>query len=108
ISSPDVLEPPSGLGVGELLDWHLRRGTQPPRSDEQGESWVYARFAHDVGVSDRQVRNWIDNKSLPNDIRTIERVLFGRDQKQNSARRMELRDALKRTRLGTRTTGAAP
>jgi len=26
--SPDVLEPPSGFSFGDLLDWHLRRGTR--------------------------------------------------------------------------------
>src|SRR6516164_3852299 len=81
--SPDVLEPPSGLSFGDLLDWHLRRGTRPPGSDKQGEPWKRATFAGDVGVSDKQVRNWIANKSLPNDIITIERVLFGRDQKHD-------------------------
>jgi hypothetical protein len=82
MSSPDVLEPPRGLSFGDLLDWHLRRGTRPPGSDKQGEPWKKVAFAGDVGVSDKQVRNWIANKSLPNDIITIERVLFGRDQKQ--------------------------
>jgi tetratricopeptide (TPR) repeat protein len=106
--SPDVLEPPSGLSFGDLLDWHLRRGTRPPGTDKQGEPWKKAAFAGDVGVSDKQVRNWIANKSLPNDIITIERVLFGRDQKQCTVWRMELRDALKRTRTGSAPTGPAP
>src|SRR6516162_5827598 len=106
--SPDVLEPPSGLSFGDLLDGHLRRGTRPPGSDRQGEPWKKATFAGDVGVSHKQVRNWIANKSLPNDIITIERVLFGRDQKQRTAWRMELRDALKRTRIGSAPTGQAP
>jgi hypothetical protein len=51
--SPDVLEPPSGLSFGDLLDWHLRRGTRPPGSDRQGEPWKKATFAGDVGVSDK-------------------------------------------------------
>jgi tetratricopeptide (TPR) repeat protein len=106
--SPDVLEPPSGLSFGDLLDWHLRRGTRPPGSDKQGEPWKKATFAGDVGVSDKQVRNWVANKSLPNDILTIERVLFGRDQKRCTVWRMELRDALKRTRTGSAPTGSAP
>jgi tetratricopeptide (TPR) repeat protein len=96
--SPDVLEPPSGLSFGDLLDWHLRRGTRPPGSDKQGEPWKKATFADDVGVSDKQVRNWIANKSLPTDIITIERIQFGRNQEQRTAWRMELRDALRRTR----------
>jgi hypothetical protein len=99
--SPDVLEPPSGLSFGDLLDWHLRRGTRPPGSDKQGEPWKKVTFAGDVGVSDKQVRNWIANKSLPTDIITIERVLFGRSQEQCTAWRMELRDALMRTRTGS-------
>jgi hypothetical protein len=99
--TPDVLEPPSGLSFGDLLDWHLRRGTRPPGSDKQGEPWKKAAFAGDVGVSDKQVRNWIANKSLPTDIITIERVLLGRNQEQGTAWRMELRDALGRTRTGS-------
>jgi adenylate cyclase len=105
MASPDVLKPPGGLSFGDLLDWHLRRGTRPPGSDKQGEPWKKATFAGDVGVSDKQVRNWIANKSLPNDIITIERVLFGRDQEQCTVWRMELRDALKRTRTGSVPTG---
>jgi tetratricopeptide (TPR) repeat protein len=106
--SHDALEPPTGLSFGDLLDWHLRRGTRPPGSDKQGEPWKKAAFAGDVGVSDKQVRNWIANKSLPNDTITIERVLFGRDQNHRVAWRMELRDALKRTRTGSASTGPAP
>jgi hypothetical protein len=37
--SPDVLEPPSVLSFGDLLDWHLRHGTRPSGSDRQGEPW---------------------------------------------------------------------
>src|SRR6516162_8846516 len=96
--SPEALEPPTGLSFGDLIDWHLRRGTRPPGSDRQGEPWKRAAFANDVRVSDKQVRNWIANKSLPNDTITIERVLFGRSQEQRIAWRMELRDALRRTR----------
>jgi hypothetical protein len=65
-------------------------------------------FRDDVGVTDKPVRNWIANKSLPNDIITIERVLFGRDQKQRTVWRMQLRDALKRSRTGSTPTGSAP
>jgi tetratricopeptide (TPR) repeat protein len=106
--SPDVLEPPRGLSFGGLLDWHLRRGTRQPGSDKQGEPWKKVAFADDVGVSDKQVRNWIANKSLPNDIITIERVLFGRDQKQCTVWRMELRNALQRTRTGSAPADPAP
>jgi tetratricopeptide (TPR) repeat protein len=98
--STDEFVPPTGLSFGNLLDWHLRRGTRPPGSDKQGEPWKKATFAGDVGVSDKQARNWIANKSLPNDTITIERILFGRDQKHHVAWRMALRDALKRTRSG--------
>jgi hypothetical protein len=83
--SPDELVAPTGLRFGDLLDWHLRRGTRPRGSDRQGEPWKNAAFAVDVGVSDKQVRNWVANKSLPNDVITIERILFGRDQKDRVA-----------------------
>jgi hypothetical protein len=97
----DELEPPSGLSFGDLLDWHLRRGTRPPGSEKQGEAWKKAAFAEDVGISDKQVRNWIASKSFPHDSITIERILFGRDQNRHVALRMQLRDALKRSRANS-------
>jgi tetratricopeptide (TPR) repeat protein len=103
--SSNALEPPPGSEFGELLDWHLRRGTRPLGSEKQGEFWKKAAFADDLGVSDKQVRNWVSNKSLPNNTITIERVLFGRDQSHRVAWRMELRDALKRTRSGKASSG---
>jgi TolB-like protein len=106
--SPDVLEPPAGLSFGELLDWHLSRGTRPPGSDRQGEPWKKAAFAEDAGVSDKQVRNWVANNSFPTDTITIERILFGRDQKHRVTWRIGLRDALKRTRSGHVATDMAP
>jgi tetratricopeptide (TPR) repeat protein len=106
--SPDVLEPPTGVSFGELLDWHLSRGTRPPGSERQGEPWKKAAFAYDAGISDKQVRNWVANKSLPNYTITIERILFGRDQKHRMTWRIELRDALKRTRSGNVPADPAP
>jgi hypothetical protein len=107
MASPDVLEPPTGLSFGELLDWHLRRGTRPPGAHNQGESWNNEAFASLAEVSDKQARNWRANKSLPIDTMKIERVLFGHDRQHRVAWRMELRDALKRTRSGNAPSGAA-
>ncbi len=108
MSLPEAIEPPAGLSFGALLDWHLRRGTRPPGTPNQGMPWKIMAFAGNVGLSDKQVRNWIANKSLPNDTITIERVLIGRDQAHRMTWRMQLRDALKHTRDGTAPAASPP
>ena len=108
MSLPDAIEPPAGLSFGDLLDWHLRRGTRPPGAQNQGEAWNNEAFASLAGVSDKQARNWRSNKSLPVNTTKIEGVLFGHDRQHRVAWRMELRDALKRTRGGTALAAQPP
>jgi hypothetical protein len=91
---------PTGLTFGALLKILLEKGTRPPESDKQGEEWAFRDFYEAVGVSDRQFRNWIANKSLPPDTNTIARILLGRNKKHRAALRKELNDALERTRTG--------
>ena len=90
-----------GLSFGELLDWHLLSGTRPRGSSEQGRAWAKGCFAAKVGVSDRQLRNWLKNEKLPNEIETVERVLFGADQDYARERRLELREAFRRSKFGS-------
>lgn len=63
---------------GQLLGWHLSRGTRPGWSrDRPGREWSVEAFAAAVGVSGRTVRNWLRDRNVPQDTTTIERVLFG-------------------------------
>src|SRR5271166_1801050 len=92
--------PPPGLKFGALLDWHLMCGTRPPGSGRRGSAWGIKEFGDEIGVSDRQVRYWREGKSLPREIVTIERKLFGSDPDQRLEWRIELREALRRAREG--------
>jgi hypothetical protein len=102
----DEVEPPIEKSFGYLVNWHLRRGTRPPGTLRQGEPWDKLVFAAVLKLSRKQLGNWIANQSLPRDTITIERVLFGRDQNHKVAWRMELREALNRTRLARVDTAA--
>src|SRR5262252_7359198 len=63
---------------GELLSLHLDRGTRPEGSpDAEGLPWTIKEFAAAVGVSERSVRAWRADENLPQDLRPIERALFG-------------------------------
>ncbi len=79
------------MSFGELLKWHLLEGTRPPDSTEKGKAWSYKTFASKCGVSDRQVRNWIANRNKPEEVETIERILFGSDQDSYFVERREIR-----------------
>ena len=89
------------LSFGELLAWHLMRGTRPPTSVRRGRRWGKKEFADAVGVSDRQVRYWLKNESRPPEIETIERIIFGENQKYYPDWRLELRQAHERAWSGT-------
>jgi hypothetical protein len=65
---------------GQLLDWHLLRGTRPGgKIDHPGRKWSAKAFAEAVGFGDRTIRYWLRNEHLPPETETIERVLFGND-----------------------------
>jgi hypothetical protein len=81
------------LSYGEELDWHLLSGTRPRGSSEQGRAWGKEVFAGKIGISARQLRNWLQNKNLPAEIETIEQVLFGNDQEHAREWRLDLREA---------------
>ena len=63
---------------GELLEWHLKRGTRPGGEVTQTLSpWTYAEFAREVGVHAKTVSNWLQSMQTPQMIIGIERALFG-------------------------------
>ena len=79
---------------GELLGWHLLRGTRPgARRNRAGRRWGTKEFAAAVGVSDRTVRFWLRDQHLPPEIETIERLLFGHDLSSHVEWRLALRHA---------------
>jgi hypothetical protein len=94
---------PARLSFGELLDYHFKRGTRPGgNTDHPGRMWTTQAFAHAVGYGDRAVRHWLNDRHLPMDIETIERVLFGPDYTHYWVWRLVLREAY---RVGLRSRG---
>jgi hypothetical protein len=92
---------------GELLSWHLDRGTRLEGSpDTEGLPWAVKEFAAAVGVSERSVRAWCADKSLPSDLRPIERALFGNNPAYGDFRN-ELRRLYRLTRGGDQGIEAA-
>jgi len=90
---------------GDLLHDHLFvTGTRPPGSPEAGEKWNRKTFAELVGVNERTVRNWLNDKTPPDYPDTIERLLFGTDPAHAQEERREFRRLLPRN---TRQTKAA-
>jgi hypothetical protein len=84
----------AGKSFGQLLGWHLLRGTRPgAQRNRAGRRWGMKEFAAAVGVSDRTVRFWLQDQHLPPEIETIERALFGRDLSSDVKWRIELRHA---------------
>lgn len=65
---------------GQVLEWHLVRGTRPGgKPDRPGRRWTRTEFADRTGLGARTVGNWLSNDHLPPETETIERVLFGED-----------------------------
>jgi tetratricopeptide (TPR) repeat protein/transcriptional regulator with XRE-family HTH domain len=88
------------LRFGDLLKRHLAWGTWPGgTTKEPGRRWTAKSLAAKIGVSDRTVRYWLNNRHLPPEIETIERVLFGKNACY-AAWRYELRQAYERRGAG--------
>jgi hypothetical protein len=94
---------------GDLVYWHLfRYGTRPDGnpSAKIGRVWGLKRASDELGISERALRYWINDKHLPDSTSGFERVIFG-----NSALfddwRLELVDALRKTRLGNAAKASA-
>jgi tetratricopeptide (TPR) repeat protein len=97
----EALPKSTGLSFGELLEWHLLNGTRPYGSSEQGRAWGKKVFAGKIGISDRQLANWLKNKHLPEGIEAIEDAFFGKNQEHARASRLELREAHRRVKFGS-------
>jgi hypothetical protein len=94
---------------GDLVYWHLfSYGTRPDGnpSAKMGRVWELKRASDALGVSDRTLRYWINDKHLPDGTSGLERAIFG-----NSALfddwRLELVEALRKTRLGNSAKASA-
>jgi tetratricopeptide (TPR) repeat protein len=99
-SDPEVRPKQTGLSFGELLAWHLLNGTRPRGSGDKGRAWGKKEFADKVRKSDRQLRNWLKNKNLPDEIESIEQQLFGNNQEHYREDRLELREVHRRAKFG--------
>ena len=77
---------------GELLQWHLKRGTRPAGTPAvKRRPWQQAEFGHAVrganaagASSDRTVRNWCKGRTAPEALRPIELALFGPEPEPGS------------------------
>ncbi len=84
----------SDLTFGELLAWHLLRGTRPNGTMErQGQRWAKKDFAHAVRRDARAVRYWLGNEHLPTDTSDVELALFGTVEEKYADWRVALREA---------------
>jgi tetratricopeptide (TPR) repeat protein len=92
---------------GQLLTWHMDRGTRPNGSPTtSGRRWIAISLAHECGLkSDRVVRAWRSDEYPPDDIETIERVLFGENDAY-AAWKNELREAWSRAKHARDTSSA--
>jgi tetratricopeptide (TPR) repeat protein len=65
---------------GQLLTWHLLRGTRRGgKIDQAGRKWSTKELADAIGVQPRTIRYWKKDEHLPTEIETLERLLFGED-----------------------------
>jgi hypothetical protein len=69
----------SAWTFGQLLAWHLDRGTRPEgKPDHPGKPWGVAVFAFDIGkMNERSVRKWRKGHTVPPDVQPLEAKLFG-------------------------------
>ncbi|MEK7342774.1 MAG: hypothetical protein AABZ73_03015 [Pseudomonadota bacterium] len=88
-----------GLELGVLLKRHFDHPpVPPPKNDRALPRWTTETFALAVGYSARVVRMWLKGERIPEDIDTIERVLFGDDLTPFKKQVDELRDVVTRCR----------
>ena len=89
---------PEAATFGQVLIRHMDRGTRPDGDPAKpGRRWTGMALAHACGVSDRAVRAWRSDDYPPEDIETLERVLFG-DKPAYAVWKSELRDTWSRAR----------
>jgi predicted nucleotide-binding protein len=63
---------------GQLLDWHLNRGTRPDGTPSRiGRPWYNKEVAAAMYVGVDAVRNWRNGRSLPAFLKILEEQIFG-------------------------------
>lgn len=91
---------------GDLIYWHLFVfGTRPnvhPQA-KVGRPWKLDRASTALGRTDKTLRNWCKNESLPTDITDLCDLLFGDSAAWDDAR-LELLESLARARKGRKGT----
>lgn len=93
---PKVLH---GLEFGVLLQRHFDNpAVRPPKNKQDRPIWTPETFGPAVGRTARVVRLWLKGERIPEDIATIERILFGRDPARFVAEIAEMRDVVRRCR----------
>lgn len=93
---------------GDLVYWHLfSHGTRPDTdpSAKIGRVWELKRASAALGISERTLRYWINDKHLPDSTSTLEKVIFGNSPAFDDWR-LELIEALRKTRLANATKPA--
>ncbi|MEA2951908.1 MAG: hypothetical protein QOJ96_1428 [Alphaproteobacteria bacterium] len=91
----------AACSFGDLVYWHLFvHGTRPDTdpSAKIGRVWDLKRASGALGISERALRYWINDKHLPDSTTAIERVIFGNSPAFDDWR-LELVEALRKTRL---------
>jgi hypothetical protein len=89
---------------GQLLTWHLMRGTRPGGTLEiPGRRWSNSAFADATGLNNRTIRYWLTDQHLPPETETIERILFENDICY-AEWRLELREKHERSVAGKKST----
>lgn len=71
---------PAASAFGDLLRWHMRRGTRPGRSSPRpGDVWSAKTLAFEVNKTARTIQNWINGATRPNstELGLLEATLFG-------------------------------
>jgi hypothetical protein len=94
---------------GDLVYWHLfSYGTRPDGnpSAKIGRVWALRRASAELGISERALRYWINDKHLPDSTSGFERVIFGNSPLFDDWR-LELVEALRKTRLGNAAKASA-
>lgn len=90
----------SDFSFGCLVFWHFFvYGTRPDGdpANKIGRLWAPQKAAHALGISVRQLWNWVDDSHLPYDTVAVERELFGASTRFDD-QRVELQAALRETR----------
>jgi tetratricopeptide (TPR) repeat protein len=65
---------------GQLLKWHLGRGTRPDGvPDLNGVRWLKRLFAEEAGTTPRSLTNWLNGTTLPETLSLVGQALFGNE-----------------------------